>query len=126
MKKEAIKSIEEIKKIGLVEDVQVLLDSTENISFARKLVKISENSPVIGKIPNDVIIEFCKTHPSLKDKLKYNSDNKQIRLDTKVSQTLFVQLLGDSFLRSDLTKNYYASMAKDRVDDSTSEEEKAS
>lgn len=126
IKKEAIKSIEEIREIGLIEDVQVLLDSTEKISFARKLIKIGENSPVIGKIPNKVIIEFTKTHPALKNRFKYTSDNKQIRLDTKVSQDLFVQLLGDSFLRSDLTKNYYASKAKDRIEGETSEGQKAS
>lgn len=126
IRKEATNSIKEIEKIGLVEDVQVLLDNTENISFARKLIKIAENSPVIGKIPNEVIIEFTKTHPALKDKLKYTNDNKQIRLDTKVSQQLFVQLLGDSFLRSDLTKKYYASIAKDRVEESNLEEGKAS
>ncbi|WP_346064752.1 Kiwa anti-phage protein KwaB-like domain-containing protein, partial [Lacrimispora amygdalina] len=82
IKKEASKSIEEIKKIGLVEDVQVLKDNIENISFARKLIKIAENSPVIGVIPNEVIIEFSQSHPALKNKLKYSSDNKQIRLDT--------------------------------------------
>lgn len=122
IKKEASKSIEEIKKVGLVEDVQVLKDNIENISFARKLIKIAENSPVIGVIPNEVIIEFSQSHPALKNKLKYSSDNKQIRLDTKVSQDLFIQLLSDSFLRSDLTKKYYSSKAKDMVKDDAIEE----
>lgn len=125
IKKEANKSIEEIRKIGLVEDVQVLKDNVENISFARKLIKITENSPVIGVIPNEVIIEFSQTHPALKNKLKYSSDNMKIRLDTKASQELFVQLLSDSFLRSDLTNKYYASKAKDIVKNEI-EEEKAS
>lgn len=125
IKKEANKSIEEIRKIGLVEDVQVLKDNVENISFARKLIKIAENSPVIGVIPNEVIIEFSQTHPALKNKLKYSSDNMKIRLDTKASQELFVQLLSDSFLRSDLTNKYYASKAKDIVKNEI-EEEKAS
>lgn len=118
IKKEATKSIEKIKEIGLVEDVQVLLDNVENISFARRLIKITENSPVLGTIPNEAIIEFSKKYPALKGNLKYTSDNKQFRLDTKASQDLFIQLIGDSFLRSELTRNYYASKAKDKVVDS--------
>jgi len=116
IKKEALISIDELEKSLLLEDVAVLRESVDNVTFARKLTKLSINSPVLGKIPNDVIIHFTKTHPALVGKLKYNEDETKIRLDTKVSQELFVQLLGDSFLRSDLTNMYYASKAKDRIE----------
>ncbi|HEY3307427.1 MAG TPA: Kiwa anti-phage protein KwaB-like domain-containing protein, partial [Desulfuromonadaceae bacterium] len=59
------------------------------------------------------IISFVGTHPALRGKFKLSEDESQLKLDTKVSQNLFLKLLNDDFLQSQLTRRYYESLAKD-------------
>ena len=92
----------------------------EDISFARKLSKAKENSPVISlDISNDDIIRFTKTNPGLKGKFKYTEGDKNIRLDTKASKLAFIKLLNDDYLWSELTFQNYDSIAKDRISSET-------
>ena len=104
------------EQFGILEDADVLRDSIEDIAFARKLTKLSSNSPVLGQIPVPTIIEFTKSYPALTGKLKYSEDGRKIRLDTKASQKLFVKLLKDDFLKSELTNLYYDSLAKNKLE----------
>lgn len=115
IKREAVLSVESIEDSGILEDVEVLKESIEDITFARKLTRLSTNSPVLGNIPVPTIIEFSKSHPGIAGKFKYNQDESKIRLDTKKSQNLFVKLLKDSYLKSELTNMYYDSLAKDII-----------
>lgn len=115
--KRAYETIGEIAQKGILEDVQVLKDSVDDITFARKLSKVREKSPVISlNISNDDIINFTKTNPGLRGRFKYSEDGKKIRLDTKVSKKAFIKLLNDDYLRSNLTNQEYESIAKDRID----------
>lgn len=115
--KSANEAIEGIENKGILEDIQVLKDSVEDISFARKLSKVREKSPVITlNISNEDIIAFTKTNPGLRGKFKYSDDNKKIRLDTKASKTAFVKMLNDDYLRSELTKQDYTSIAKNKIE----------
>lgn len=100
---------------NLLEDVSVLQGRMGDISFARKLVKAARSSPVIGTIPNATIVEFVSTHPLLRNKIKITDDGTQLSLKTKVAQNLFLKLLNDDFLQSELTKRHYDSIAKDPV-----------
>ncbi|HGW1475718.1 TPA: Kiwa anti-phage protein KwaB-like domain-containing protein, partial [Escherichia coli] len=52
----------------------------------------------------------------LKGKIRFTEDGTQILLDTKVSKDLFIKLLMDDFLISELTESYYNSIAKDTVE----------
>lgn len=88
----------------------------DDITFSRKLVRAASKSPVLGVIPNDKIIEFVTSHPTLKEKLKTTADKKKLKVDTKAAQGLFLKLLNDDFLQSQLTEKYYASQAKDSLD----------
>lgn len=115
----AIKEIEKINKIGLVQNADSLKGLLKNTSFARKLSKISEHSPVLGKIPNANIISFTKSYPRLKDKFKYTKSDSQIILSTKTTMEIFIKLLNDDFLSSELTRIYYESIAKDVLKDET-------
>lgn len=115
IKHKATSSVDDIEASGIIENPEVLKESIDNITFARKLTKIADNSPVLGKIPVPIIIEFSKNFPSLSGKFKYTEDGNKIRLDTKVSQNLFVKLLNDNFLKSELTNMYYDSLAKDMI-----------
>lgn len=114
--KRASETVEEIDQKGILEDVQVLKDLVDDITFARKLSKVREKSLVINlSISNDDIINFTKTNPGLRGRFKYSEDGKQIRLDTKASQNAFIKLLNDDYLRSNLTNQEYDSIAKDRI-----------
>lgn len=116
IKNVAMKGIENIQEANIVEDISVLSNRLNDISFSRKLVKSANNSPVLGVIPNTAIIAFSRTHPALGGKFKYSADGSQLNLKTKKSQNLFLKLLNDDYLQSELTKRYYDSMAKDSIE----------
>jgi hypothetical protein len=116
IKREAILSIEAIRDMSILQNIESLEGLIDNITFARKLIKIARYSPVIqNNIPNAQIIHFSNTHPALRGKIRYNEDETLIKLDTKVSKNLFVKLLNDDFLTSELTQLYYDSLAKDDI-----------
>lgn len=118
IKREAVIGLEAIDNMRIVSNIDTLRELIENVSFARKLTKIARNSPVIQKrIPNVDIINFSRNHPAMKNKMRYTPDGTQFALDTKVSKDLFVKLLNDDFLTSELTKLYYNSLAKDSIED---------
>ena len=116
IKKSAIETIEAIDSLGLLEDIQVLKDSADEITFARKLSKVKKSSPIFDlNIPKETIIQFTKLTPELANKFKYSEDGQTIRLDTKKSKDAFLKLMNDSFLRSELTKQFYETTAKDKI-----------
>ena len=117
IKREATIGLNAIKEMGIVSNTNVLEELIDNVSFARKLTKIARNSPVIqNNIPNVNIINFSRTHPAVKGKIRYTKDGNQFSLDTKVSKNLFIKLLNDDFLTSELTRLYYDSLAKDNIE----------
>ena len=52
----------------------------------------------------------------ISNKIRYSEDGSQFALDTKVSKDLFIKLLNDDFLTSELTQLYYDSLAKDNIE----------
>lgn len=120
VEKAAEESIAAIDNLGIVEDVQVLKDALEATSFSRKLSKVKKASPIFALgITKEAIINFTKTTAELAGKFKYSDDGTQIRLDTKKSKDAFLKLMNDAFLRSELTKQYYETSAKDRIKSET-------
>lgn len=111
----AIQGISNIDNAKLVVDTEALTARLDDISFSRKLVRAARASPVLGVIPNAHVIAFVNTHPALRGKFRLSDDGSKLKLDTKVSQDLFLKLLNDDFLQSELTKRYYASLAKDTL-----------
>lgn len=124
IKNEAKKGADAIREFGVLADVQPLLDLIDDISFARKLTRVASSSPVLKKsVDHGSIIQFCKNYPSLKNKIRFNADESQIVLDTRVSKDLFVRLLMDDYLVSQLTESHYESIAKDEADSSDDSDE---
>lgn len=117
----ANKQIDIIRELDLIEDIETLSNELSDISFARKLSKIAEHSPVIGHITNQQIITFTQNHPALKDIIKYSVDGTKIKLTSKKSKKIFLKLLNDDYLNSDLTNIYYDSLAKDTIPDQIEE-----
>jgi hypothetical protein len=112
----ATQGIANIDRVELVVDTEALTARLDDISFSRKLVRAARASPVLGVIPNAQVIAFVDTHPALRGKFRLSDDGSKLKLDTKVSQDLFLKLLNDDFLQSELTKRYYASLAKDNLE----------
>lgn len=113
--REANASIQMIAELNLLDTTDGLTELLSNVSFARKVLKI-KNSPVLkNNIPNNSIIEFTKTHPALISKMKYSENGEQIILETKIAKQLFIKMLDDAYLTSQLTEQFYESKAKDAV-----------
>ena len=108
---EARKSIEKISLVDILENVEVLEDELENVTFARKLTRVYKDSKVLGKVPNKTIVEFTKKH-SYFQKNPIKSNGEKFVLDTKKSKEAFIKLMNDDFLKSELTNYEYESLAK--------------
>ncbi len=106
-------SIQQIAAVDLVEDIAKLRERAENdISFARKLVKVTTNALILNVVDKERIIQFAREHAYLSRRLKVSADNK-FDLEKKSAQNLFIQLLDDAFLHSELSSNDYLSPGKD-------------
>jgi len=120
IKNEATKGITSIETAGLIENPDVLRELVDDVKYARKLTKVATSSPVIQKqIPSHSVIAFCRNFPALAGKIRFNEAGDRVLLDTKVSKDLFINLLMDNYLTSELTASHYASVAKDSVDDAS-------
>lgn len=122
IKREAALGIKAIEMLELVENAEVLHDLLDDVKYARRFTKVAKSSPVLrAEVPNASIINFCKTFPKLSGKIRFNAAEDKIVLDTKVSKDLFIKLLMDNFLTSELTSYHYESVAKDSVEETTVE-----
>lgn len=118
IKREAALGISAIEATMLVENSDVLRELLDDIKYARRFTKVAKASPVLkAQIPNQDIINFCKTFIKLAGKIRFNQTEDKILLDTKVSKDLFIKVLMDDFLTSELTKFHYESVAKDSLDE---------
>lgn len=86
----------------------------EKPAFARKVLRINRESPVI-KLPFKDIKTFVEKHPHLKGKLRFNKKETKFSLHTKTSAMLFIKLMDDDFLKSELTQRLYDSITKDAI-----------
>lgn len=124
IRREALAGLEAITELSLVSNIDALEEMIDDISFARKLTRVANNSPVLQHgIPNEQIISFSRTHPGVRGKIRYTEDQSQFTLDTKVSKNVFIKLLNDDFLTSQLTNLYYDSLAKDGIEQQENDSE---
>lgn len=113
VQRSARSSIQQIAAGDLVEDIAKLRERAESdISFARKLIKVTTNALILNVVDKERIIQFAREHAYLSRRLKVSADNK-FELEKKSAQNLFVQLLDDAFLHSELSSNDYLSPGKD-------------
>ena len=113
VQRSARSSIQQIAAVDLVEDIAKLRERAESdISFARKLIKVTTNALILNVVDKERIIQFAREHAYLSRRLKVSADNK-FELEKKSAQNLFIQLLDDAFLHSELSSNDYLSPGKD-------------
>lgn len=122
IKREAALGINAIVSAELVTNPDVLRELLDDVKYARRLTKVAKASPVLkAGISSASIVQFCKTFPKLARRIRFNEENNKVILDTKVSKDLFIKVLMDDYLTSELTKFHYASVAKDAVESSVEE-----
>ncbi|HEV7736162.1 MAG TPA: anti-phage protein KwaB [Chlamydiales bacterium] len=107
-------SIGIIEAANFLSDVSALQDMAVDLRFAKKLMRVKADSPVL-QLPFARVREFIKQHPQLKRRIRFNADESRISLDTKTSKQLFLKLLDDDFLKSDLTQFLYETEIKSRL-----------
>ena len=98
----------------LLDDITLLNTLSADLKYAKKIVRIKSGTPVLA-LPTATVMTFIQQHPILKKKIRLNADNTKVSLDTKVSQELFIKLLNDDFLKSELTMLLYDSQNKDSM-----------
>lgn len=106
----ANEAIDLIADLDFIDNVDGLRTHLEDLSFARRLMRAMDNSPVTG-LPTNVVLDFVRSHQKLSTLLRINEG--KIDLTTKKSQSAFVSLLNDDFLYSKLTQRDYKSSSKD-------------
>jgi hypothetical protein len=103
-----------IDAVGFIVSMEPLQEMLADSSFARKLMRVKADSPVL-QLPFDRVRDFIKQHPKLRRRMRFNEDETRISLDTKISKQLFLKLLDDDFLKSDLTQFLYETEIKNRL-----------
>lgn len=115
--REAALGISAIEAITLIDNPETLRELLDDVKYARRFTKVARASPVLqAGVPNASIIQFCKNFPKLAGRIRFNAEGNKIVLDTKVSKDLFIKLLMDDFLTSELTNFHYESVAKDSAE----------
>lgn len=110
----AVANLDVIENSLLLEDITLLNTLSADLKYAKKIVRIKRGTPVLA-LPTSTVMTFIQQHPILKKKIRLNADNTKVSLDTKVSQELFIKLLNDDFLKSELTMLLYDSQNKDSM-----------
>ncbi|GGE94749.1 anti-phage protein KwaB [Flavobacterium limi] len=113
IRNQASNTIDLVEANELLEDIQQLQEIAQSMPNARKLMKI-RNSPVLN-VPAINVMNFIRNHPELTGKINFNADGTKINLETGISKKMFLKLLNDDFLFSQLTELQYDSHAKDKL-----------
>lgn len=83
------------------------------VSTSRKFVKIMDSSKVIeSEISLEKLADFVSKHPVLKNELEVHPDEKKFNLKNKKQYDLFLKILDDDFLKSELTEEEYDAIVK--------------
>lgn len=100
----------------MIDSVEVLEDkvNSEDMTFTRKLMKINKESPVF-KVKKKNILEFVKQNKVTKGVLKIviKDGVENILVSTEKEKEMFLKLLNDDILHSELTNMLYISNSKE-------------
>ncbi|HLY72309.1 MAG TPA: anti-phage protein KwaB [Puia sp.] len=111
-----------IAATNLLEDIEVLEELATELKFAKKIMNIRHHSPVL-QIPFADVRTFIQAHPKLRRRIKFNADQSRISLQSRSSKELFIKILNDDFLKSELTQLLYDSQKKAAMNNNEEPEE---
>lgn len=114
IRKKSTENIDAIEAINLLEDISILREMAADLKNAKHFMKIKANSPVM-QLPVSTVLDFVKSFKPIMHKFRLSQDGTRLKLDTKVSRKLFLSLINDDLLTSELTKLYYEGIAKDQL-----------
>lgn len=103
-----------IQEAELIENIEELEELIQEKKFAKKIIKIKADTPVLA-LPFDRLKTFILGHPKLKRRLKFNDAQDRIKFHSKTSKELFLKLLSDSYLKSELTDLLYETDEKEQL-----------
>ncbi len=106
-------SIVGIEGLNLVDSVDGLRERLSELSFARRLMRAMDSSPVTD-MPAEDVIRFVSQHEKLRNVLRVGDG--RIKLSSKKAQDYFVRLMNDDFLHSQLTSQDYTSTSKNKLE----------
>jgi len=116
IKNQARQNITLIQNLDLIANIAELTDFVDNIKYAKRVLRINANSPVL-QLAKLRIIEFITNHPKLSTKIRMNATNDRIMLDTDISKIITIGILNDDYLKSNLTDLDYESENKSEIDE---------
>ena len=110
IRSEAAKVMSIVNDIGIVDSMDKIQQYVEGdkLTYAKKMMQI-KSSPVLNMKPT-VLLNKIKTSPTYSNKLKI-VDNK-IVLETKKQVEVFIKMLNDTWLKSELTEQLYEAEVK--------------
>ncbi len=114
LQREATNKISLIRAADIVENIELLEALVADKSAAKKLLRAKRSSLVL-EMGIDRIRAFVQAHPKLRNRIRFNGDGDKIKFHTITSQQLFLKLLDDDFLKSDLTDSLYDSSIKENL-----------
>lgn len=101
-----------INELDLIENIDELNQFVENTKYAKRVLRINPESPVM-QLAKNKIIQFINNHDKLNKKIRFNESNDRIMLDTDVSKAITIGILNDDYLKSNLTDLDYESEKKE-------------
>lgn len=116
IKNQARENIILIQDLDLIANIAELTSFIDNIKYAKRVLRINANSPVL-QLAKFRIIEFIANHPKLRTKIRLNATNDRIMLDTDISKIITIGILNDDYLKSNLTDLDYESENKSEIDE---------
>lgn len=113
IRNQAQEIINTIEANELLDNIEQLNELAQSLTNAKKLMKV-RNSPVLN-VPVENVINFINNHQELTGRIEFTEDGTRLKLTTGVSKKLFLKLLNDDYLFSQLTELQYDTHAKDRL-----------
>lgn len=111
VKNQARAKIELIANLDLIDNIDELTAFIENVKYAKRVLRIQPDSPVL-QLAKNRIITFIADHPKLCTKIRFNQAGDKISLDTDISKIIAIGILNDDYLKSNLTDLDYESENK--------------
>ncbi|MFT3796587.1 anti-phage protein KwaB [Flavobacterium sp.] len=112
--RKAVEKIQLIQNLNLIQNIQELIDFVSNVKYAKRILKINPESPVL-QLARERIIQFVLDTERLRRRIRIDEENNTIVLDTDVSKVLTIGILNDDFLKSHLTDLDYESEKKSEI-----------
>lgn len=116
IKNQARERIELIRELDLIDNIEELTAFVENVKYAKRILKINPQSPVL-QLARTRIIDFISNHSKLSNRIRLNEEGNRITLDTDVSKVITIGILNDDYLKSNLTDLDYESERKEEFTD---------